>query len=289
MEYRFTMMVDSTASLPEEWHKGKDVFYLPHATVIDGKENWDNFGKDMPEEKIYAYIRAGGMPSTAQGSQEEIYRFFEESGQKGLDALYIGFSSGLTGTYGTAMTIISELSEKYPERKFVCFDSLAASSGHALLAIYAQQMRENGATIDEAVAALTERRLNVCHFFTVDDLNHLYRGGRLSKTAALVGTLVGIKPVLYVNEQGRLVPLGKKRGRRAAMEELARLAAEYISEDRTVYIMHGDCLDEAKQLAKILLARVPDARIDYTMISPTIAVHAGPGTLAVVFWGKKRL
>lgn len=289
MDYRFTMMVDATASMPEQWHTEKDVCYLPHATVIDGKENWDNFGKDMPIEAVYTYIRGGGMPSTAQGSQEQIYHFFDESGKKGLDALYVAFSSGLTGTIGTAAAIAAELTEKYPERKFVCFDTLAASCGHGLLAILAQQLREQGASVDETVAVLTERRLKVCHFFTVDDLNHLYRGGRLSKTAALVGTLVGIKPVLYVNDEGRLVPLGKKRGRRAAMEELVRLTREYIREDKTVYIMHGDCLDEAKQLGALLLAQIPDAQIHYTLIAPTIAVHAGPGTLATVFWGEKRL
>ncbi len=290
-EYQFVLACDSTCDLPREWYEQKDVRCVPHGIVMDGREYRDDFGVTLPPEAVYAAIRGGAMPSTLQGSLEALTGVFEEACKAGKDVVYVGFSSQLSGTFATACMVANELQEQYPGRRLICFDSRAATMGHGIQVLLAQRLREQGLSADEAAAELEKHCPKACHFFTVDDLNHLYRGGRLSKTSALVGSLMGIKPILYVSDEGKLTPIGKKRGRHQAIEELARLTAEHIEnpQDQTVFITHGDCREEAEELARLTAEKVPGAKIEITMLSPIIGIHSGPGTLAIFCWGSRRL
>lgn len=290
-EYKFVLACDSTCDLPREWYESTGACCIPHGIVMDGREYWDDFGASVSAETIYANIRGGGMPSTLQGSLETFTEVFEESFKKGLDVLYVGFSSQLSGTFATSRMIAEEIEGKYPGRRAICFDTRGATMGHGIQVLLAQSLREQGLSVAETAEELEKRCLKACHFFTVDDLNHLYRGGRLSKTTAVVGSLIGIKPVMYVSDEGKLVPIGKKRGRRQSMEELARLTAEHIKDplEQTIYITHGDCLDEAEELKAMVCEKLPGAKVEISMLSPIIGIHSGPGTLAIFFWGEKRL
>ncbi len=290
-DVRFALLADTTCDLPREWYEQHDALFLPHGIVMDGKEYTDDFGATMPPEKVYAFIRDGGMPSTVQGSLEDFTRIFEECCKNGQDVLYVGFSSQLSGTFNTACMVAGEMMEKYPGRQVVCFDSRAATMGHGIQVIEAQRLREQGMTARETAAQLEKKRLGALHFFTVDDLNHLYRGGRLSKATAVVGSMLGIKPIMYVSDDGKLTPLGKKRGRRQAVEELARLLLEYIRdpEKQTIYIAHGDCRGDAEELAQLVREKLPQTPVDIFMLCPVIGVHSGPGTLAIFGWGEKRI
>ena len=231
------------------------------------------------------------MPSTVQGNLEKITEYFEESCKAGMDSLYLVFSSKLSGTYATACMVADEMMQKYPGRRVLCVDSRCAAMGHGMLLMLAQKLREQGMTADEAAAELEKRCLQVCHFFTVDDLNHLYRGGRLSKAEAVLGSLIGIKPILYIDDTGKLVPIGKKRGRHQAIEELARLTVEHIKnpDEQTIIIPHGDCPEDAEELRRLLSEKLPGVKIEIYMLGPTIGTHTGPGVLATLFWGDKRL
>lgn len=290
-DYKFMLISDSTNDLPRDWYETNDALCVPHGIVLDGKEYWDDFGVTLPPKKVYDYIRNGGMPSTVQGNLEKITQYFEDNCKEGMDSLYLVFSSQLSGTFATASMVAKEMMEKYPERRVLCVDSRCAAMGHGMLVMLAQQLREQGMTADEAAAELEKRRGNVCHFFTVDDLNHLYRGGRLSKAEAVLGSLIGIKPILYIDDSGKLVPIGKKRGRRQAIEELARLTVEHIKdpEKQTVIIPHGDCQEDADELKSLLQEKLPGTKVETCILGPTIGTHTGPGVLAVVFWGDKRL
>lgn len=290
-DYKFVLVCDSTCDLPREWFEQTGAQCIPHGIVLEGKEYPDDFGKSISASEIYARIRKGAMPSTLQGSLEVMRTVFEQSCAAGLDVLYVVFSSQLSGTYATACMAAAEMEEKYPGRRVICFDSRAATMGHGIQILLAQTLREQGLSAEQTAAELEKRCLSACHFFTVDDLNHLYRGGRLSKTTAVVGSLMGIKPIMYVNDEGKLTPIGKKRGRTQAIEELARLCAEYIRDPQgqTVYITHGDCEEEAQELARRVCEKLPGQKVDIRMLSSTIGVHSGPGTLAIFFWGEKRI
>ncbi len=290
-DYRFMLISDSTNDLPKIWYEENDARCVPHGLVIDGKEYWDDFGAAMPPKKVYDYIRGGGMPSTVQGNLEKITEYFEESCKAGMDSLYLVFSSKLSGTYATACMVADEMMQKYPGRRVLCVDSRCAAMGHGMLVMLAQKLRAQGMTADAAAAELEKRCLQVCHFFTVDDLNHLYRGGRLSKAEAVLGSLIGIKPILYIDDTGKLVPIGKKRGRHQAIEELARLTADHIKkpQDQTIFIPHGDCLGDAEELARLLHEQLPGVQTEIYMLGSTIGTHTGPGVLATLFWGDKRL
>ncbi|MEG1778063.1 MAG: DegV family protein, partial [Angelakisella sp.] len=291
IEKKFVLVTDSTTDMPESWHIENDIKVIPQGFVIDGNEVIDDFGKNITAKEIYNRIRQGEMPSTLQGTLEKFIEVFVTACKNGMDVLYVGFSSGLSGTFNTALIASREIMEHFPDRKIFCVDSLAATMGHGIQVIEALKLRDSGMDAAEAARLVTAHVQNACHFFTVDDLNHLYRGGRLSKATAMLGTLIGIKPIMYVNESGHLLPISKTRGRKASIAELARLAAKYIVKplDQTIYIAHGDCESDANDLAQQVLELIPNAKTHVFMLSPIIGVHSGPGTLAVLFWGEKRL
>ena len=210
--------------------------------------------------------------------------------QAGEDILYLAFSSGLSGTCQSAYMAKEELSARYPDRKIYVVDSLAASMGEGLLAYYASKMQLEGKTIDEVYQWLQDNKLHLCHWFTVDDLNHLKRGGRVSSAAALFGTMLGIKPVLHVDDAGHLIPVAKIRGRRQSLDSLVAHMEQTVTnpEEQVIFISHGDCEKDAQYVADQIRAKWNVKEIVLNEIGPVIGTHSGPGTVALFFLGSKR-
>lgn len=259
--------------------------------TIEGKTYTDQSDKsELSTPKFYNMLREGKTSVTSQINTDEFEKLFEPILQAGDDILYIGFSSGLSGTYQSACIAADELREKYPERKFYTVDSLSASMGQGLLVYHAAQLKKNGTDIDTLYAWLKDNLLKMCHWFTVDDLNHLKRGGRVSAATALVGTMLGIKPVLHVDDEGHLINVAKARGRKASLDMLVQKMEESAidPEKQVVFISHGDCLNDAKYVADKIRAKFGTKKIEINFIGPVIGGHAGPGTVALFFFGKQR-
>ena len=290
MAKAYMIVTDITCDLPKSFYEENDVVWVSHGLIIEGKEYWDEFGSVITNQAVMAKAREKKAISTLQVQLAEFEQHFTRAAENGLDVLYVGFSSGLSGTYSTSCIAADMVRKKYPECNIFCVDSLGATMGNGIQALEAVKLRNAGKSAGEAAEILEAKRLQACHFFTVDDLFHLFRGGRLSRTSAAVGSLMGVKPVMYVSDEGKLTPLSKVRGRKASMLELARLTAQYISgTDQAVYITHGDVEDEARELAGYVEEALPGIRVEIAQLSPVIAAHSGPGTLAIFFWGEKRL
>ena len=204
--------------------------------------------------------------------------------------LYIAFSSGLSGTYQSAVLAREELKQRFPDRRLEVFDSLCASMGEGLLVYHAAKLRQAGKSLDEVLAWLKENVLNLCHWFTVDDLNHLKRGGRVSTATALVGTMLGIKPVLHVDDEGHLIPVSKVRGRKQSLDALVRRMEDTVLDpaDQMVFISHGDCLEDAQYVERQIREKLGVQQVKLGFIGPVIGAHSGPGTVALFFLGKER-
>ena len=245
---------------------------------------------EMSTETFYAKLREGKMSTTSQINADEFARTFEPILEAGEDVLYIAFSSGLSGTCQSAYIARDELKEKYPERKIYVFDSLCASMGEGLLVYQAALLKRAGTDIDSLYKWLGENVLKLCHWFTVDDLNHLKRGGRVSTTAALVGTMLGIKPVLHVDDEGHLIPVSKVRGRRQSLDALVQKMAETAihPDEQTIFISHGDCLKDAEYVAEQVRSKFGVKNIQINFVGPVIGAHSGPGTVALFFFGTQR-
>jgi len=215
---------------------------------------------------------------------------FEGILRRGNDVLYIGFSSALSGSYNAGAMVAESLRGAYPERRIATIDSLSASMGEGLLVYYAAEQRRDGKSMDEVSDWLIENRLHLCHWFTVDDLFHLKRGGRISAATALVGTMLGVKPVLHVDNEGKLVAVGKVRGRRKSLETLVDEMEKTCTNptEQLVFISHGDCVEDAQHVERLVRERlkVKDVQINY--VDPVIGAHSGPGTVALFFLGVQR-
>lgn len=289
MGYR--IITDSTTDLTQKMAEELDLTVIPLRFTIDGKTYKNLLDEsDMPTKTFYAKLRDHKMSSTSQINADEFTTIFESVLQAGDDVLYIGFSSGLSGTYQSACIARDELREKYPDRKILTFDSLCASMGEGLFVYQAALMKRAGATIDAVYTWLGENRLNLCHWFTVDDLNHLKRGGRVSTTAALVGTMLGIKPVLHVDDEGHLIPVSKVRGRRQSLDALVQRMADTAirPEEQTIFISHGDSEEDAEYVANQVRQKFGVKNIFMNNVGPVIGAHSGPGTIALFFFGTER-
>ena len=256
---------------------------------FDGEEQ-DHSNNDFPTPEFYARMRAGGVAKTSAVNVETFKNAFEPILQEGKDLLYLGFSSGLSNTCNAGQLAANELAEKYPERKILVVDTLAASAGFGMLVYLAVQRRDAGAPIEEVAQLVTDQRSHLCHWFTVDDLVYLKRGGRISPAVALVGTVLGIKPVLHVDDEGHLVNVTKARNRKAALKELANKYTELAIDPKSgpVFISHGDCIDDAKRLGEMIKAQHGVDVDIYTDVGPVIGAHSGPGTLALFFLGNHK-
>lgn len=289
MGYR--IVTDSTTDLTQKMIDELELTVISLRFTIDGKTYRDKPDQsEMPTKTFYAKLRDGKMSTTSQVNAEEFTAVFEPILEGGEDVLYIGFSSGLSGTLQSACIARDELREKYPARKIYVFDSLCASMGEGLLVYHAATMKRAGTDIESLYKWLGENALKLCHWFTVGDLNHLKRGGRVSTTAALVGTMLGIKPVLHVDDEGHLIPVSKVRGRRQSLDALVQKMAETAiqPQEQTVFISHGDCLEDAEYVAGRVREKLGVKNIQINYVGPVIGAHSGPGTVALFFIGTQR-
>ncbi len=288
---RYRILTDSTGDLTPELVQELDLTVIPMEFTVDGK-SYRNYpdGHEMSAKDFYDLLRAGKTSTTAQINSHEFTEWADPILQAGEDLLYIAFSSGLSGTCQSALLAKQELSEKYPDRKFLVVDSLCASMGEGLLVYYAAKMQQEGKSIDEVYQWLQENKLHLCHWFTVDDLNHLKRGGRVSSAAALFGTMLGIKPVLHVDDAGHLIPVAKIRGRKQSLDSLVAHMEETVTEPekQVIFISHGDCLQDAQYVADKIREKWKVKDIVLNEIGPVIGTHSGPGTVALFFLGSKR-
>ena len=285
----YTFFVDSSCDTPKEY---LDLWGVKTIDLtfrfVDSSEEYKNSQIDVKE--FYESLRSGRDAKTSAVNVEEFKMAFEPELAEGRDVMYLAFSSGLSTTFNSARLAALELSEKYPDRKIVVTDSLCASTGYGMLVQLTTKKLAEGATLEEAAEYAESMRPHMCHWFTVDDLNFLKRGGRVSAVAAFVGTAIGIKPVLYMNDEGKLISRFNVRGRKKAIKALAEKMGELaldISEG-PVHICHGDCEGDAQLLAgyvKEMYGREVEI-ITYT--GPVIGCHSGPGTLALFFLGKER-
>ncbi len=287
----YQIITDSTGDLTPELIRELDVQVIPLCYMMEGK-TYHNIpgGGEITDQEFYAKLRAGIMPTTTQVNSEEFIQLFTPLLEAGQDVLYIAFSSGLSGTCQSAHLAARELRERFPERRLEVFDSLCASMGEGLLVWHAAQLRQEGKSLDEVLSWLGENVLNLCHWFTVDDLNHLKRGGRVSTATALVGTMLGIKPVLHVDDEGHLIPVSKVRGRKQSLDALVKRMEETALDPagQMVFISHGDCLEDARYVERKIRERLGVRRVKVGFIGPVIGAYSGPGTVALFFLGRER-
>ncbi len=284
----YVITVNSTVDLPKEWLEERNVPVMALKYTIDGETYEDMNGLSYKE--FFQKLRDGKMAVTTQVNPEEAKEKFESILKAGKDILHLGFSSGLSGTYNSMRIAAEELAEEYPERRIIVIDTLCACLGEGLLLYYALKRKEEGMTIDELAQWVEENKLHVCHNVTVDDLNHLQRGGRVSKTAAILGTMVQIKPIIHMDNQGCLQVIGKERGRKKSIHKLVDMAMKQYEgyENDLVMITHGDCLEDAEYLAGLVREKMGIQEILINNIGTVIGSHTGPGVLALFCMGNER-
>ena len=288
----YKIVTDSTSDLPAFLVEELDLHVIPMLFTVDGKDY-----QNTPDERylsahdFYELLRAGKTSTTTQINGEVFKDELRPYLSQGLDVLYLGFSSGLSSTFSSVNLATEDLKEEFPDRTIILVDTLAASMGEGLIVWHAATRREQGMSIDEVAAWVEENKLHLAHWFTVDDLNHLKRGGRVSGAAAFVGTMLNIKPVLHVDDEGHLIPVDKVRGRRKSLEELvARMEKTSVSpSEQTVFISHGDALEDAQYVEKLVRERLAVKTVYINPIGPVIGTHSGPGTIALFFLATKRL
>ena len=284
----------STADLTEEHFRSRDIHYICFHYELDGKQYPDDLGKSMPFPEFYAAMANGAMTKTSQINAEEFEAYFEPFLKDGKDILHVCLSSGITGVINSAMIAKTNLEEKYPQRKICIVDSLAASSGYGLLMDKIADQRDAGLSLGELEQWILAHRLEVNHWFFSTDLTFYIRGGRISKTAGVVGGLLNICPLLNVNDEGKLIPRSKIRTKRkviaAIVERMKENAANGADYADKCYISQSACLEDAKAVAALVEEYFPHlkGKVEINDIGTTIGSHTGPGTVALFFWGKRR-
>lgn len=287
----YQIVTDSNTDLSPALAEELGVAIIPMEFTLNGKAYLQYPDEQkLSNQTFYERLSAGETTTTNQINSATFTEVFERYLQAGTDVLYIGFSSGLSGTYHCSRLVAEELSEKYPDRRILTADSLAASMGEGLLVYNAVQQQKAGLSIDALAAWVEANRNRLAHWFTVDDLNFLKRGGRVSGAAALFGTMLGIKPILHVDGEGHLVPVEKVRGRKNALDTLVNHMAKTVEhpEEQVVFISHGNALKDAEYVAEQVKARFPVKNIYINYIGPVIGSHSGPGTIALFFLGKSK-
>ena len=285
----YKIITDSCCDFTNAQYQELDVAFAPLSVLYKGVSH-ENFSDEKKLKEFYNSMRAGEMATTSAVNPEGWVKIMEPILAAGQDILTLAFSSGLSTTYQSAVIAAGELQEKYPQRKINVVDTLCAAHGQGLLVWYACKKRDSGMSLDELTAWCEENKLHVCHWVTVDDLNHLKRGGRVSASTAFVGTMLNIKPIIYVNDEGKLVNTAKVRGRKAAMELLASKLGEQGKgyDNETVFISHGDCPEDAEQLTEIVKEKYGVKNVLIGYVGGVIGSHTGPGVLVLFFMGDKR-
>lgn len=302
---KFVLVANSTIDETAAYYADNDIHCASLSFTIDGLTVKEDFGATLPFHDFFEKLRAGKTSVTSQAQVGDYLGFFRTACEQGLDVVYLGFSSGLSGSFDAGCIAAREVAAEFPERAIRCVDSLAAAGGECILVEEARRLRDLGKTADECAEAIEALRLHVVHLVTVDDLNHLWRGGRVSRTSAVLGTLVGIKPVIYLDNSGKLQVCHKVRGRKPSLEYLADELLRQLDEreaalrsagneaeaqrvrEQTVRISHGDCEADAEYLADHLRARGV-SNIAIRMIDTVIGSHTGPGVIALFGVGNER-
>ena len=283
----YQIITDSCCDFTEEQYQENNVVCVP-LTVLYNGESHNNFSDPTAVKAFYDELRSGVMASTAAANPENWADAMKASLDKGEDVLVITFTSGLSTTYQSAVIAAKELREEYPQRTITVVDSLCAALGQGLLVWHACRNRDNGMTIGENGAWLEDNKLKLCHWVTVDELATLKRGGRISATTAAVGTMLNIKPIIHVDNDGHLISSHKVRGRKAAMEYLVKKFGETGVDKETVFIGHGDCPEDAAKLEAMLKETYGIENITTGYVGPVIGAHTGPGVLVVFYMGQHR-
>ncbi len=284
----------STADMPTDYFKERDIPYACFHYTIDGVEYPDDLGKTVSFEDFYKKIAGGALPVTSQVNTQQFIDMLEPYLKQGKDIMHISLSSGISGAYNSAKAAEIQLRDKYPERKILVVDSLAASSGYGMLVDAVWDLRSRGASIDEAYEWVEKNKLFLHHWFVTTDLKHYRRGGRISASSAVLGTLLNICPLMNVNDEGKLNIQEKIRGKKKVLGEIVN-KMEFHALNRTKYtgkcfISHSACLNDAKLVASLIEETFPnlDGGVQINSIGTVIGSHTGPGTIAVYFWGDKR-
>lgn len=289
----FVILTDSCIDLPDSLAKDYNFIVLPLKVSIRGQEYQNLLDESEISSKVfYNMLREKEIATTAQANPADFLEIMKPILKKGKDILSISFSSALSGTYNSSLIAIKELEEEFPERKIIAVDSLCASMGQGLLLSYAGKLQKAGKSIEEVAQFVEETKLSVSHLFTVSDLGHLRRGGRLSATSLILGNLLSIKPLLHVSKEGKLKVYGKARGRFKSINNMiSRMETTYDREkNEMIYISHGDCLEDALYAKEQIIEKLGVTEEMFTInpIGPVIGAHSGVNTLAIFYLGNER-
>lgn len=284
----YQIITDSCCDFTKEMYEKLGLAVVPLMVNFRGQTFPDRNDESLKD--MYAGLRAGEVATTSAANPGQWQELMEPYLQKGEDLLVLAFSSGLSTTYQSASMAADELRTLYPDRTISVVDSLCASLGEGLLAYYACKKRDEGMPLRDLTQWLLDNRLHLCHWFTVDDLMYLKRGGRVSAATAIVGTMLSIKPVLHVDDEGHLINVGKARGRKASIQAMAKKVAELGAgfDNSTMFISHGDCPEDAEYLAGLLKEQYGAKEVYINYVGAVIGSHSGPGTLALFFMGEHR-
>ncbi|MDO4311959.1 MAG: DegV family protein [Eubacteriales bacterium] len=288
MSRDYIITVNSTVDVPKTWLAERGVPVIPLKYTIDGETYQDMEG--LTGKEFFAKLREGKMAVTSQINPEEAKEALEPYLKEGKDVLHLAFSSALSGTCNSMRLAAEELKEEYPEAKIIVVDTLCACLGEALLLYYVLKQKAAGKSIEEAAQWAEENKLHVCHNVTVDDLFHLHRGGRVSKATAVLGSVVKIKPMIHMDDNGALQVIGKERGRRKALNKIVEMAVERARgwDNEIVMITHGDCIEDAEYVAELIRKKMGIDNILINNIGTVIGSHTGPGVVATFCMGSKR-
>ena len=287
---KYVIMTDSSCDLSEEYIKehGLDVLNLLYN--MDGTIYGED--KTMDIKEFYAKMRGGSMPTTMAVNPEDVANAMRRHLEQGEDILYIAFSSGLSASCQNAVLGANDVRDEFPDRKIIVVDSLCASMGQGLFVHYALKRQAEGMSLEENVRWLEEHKRNICHQFTVDDLHHLHRGGRVSKATAILGTMINVKPVLHVDDEGKLISLYNVRGRKKSLQALVsnmeKTIGGFENENDDIFISHGDCMDDVLYLEKLIEEKFGKKNFYVNYVGAVIGAHSGPGTMALFYLGNKR-
>ena len=284
----------STVDLSKEYLDKRGIPYVCFHFTIDGTEYPDDLGQSMPFEQFYTRIQAGAMPTTSLVNTEQFLAFFEPFLKDGKDILHLSFSSGLSGSYASAILARDELQARYPERKIIVVDSLGASSGYGLMLDTLADMRDASTSLTDAAAWIEENKLNMHHWFFSTDLTHYKRGGRISPTAFVIGSLLNIYPLMNMDDGGHLTPRFKINGKKRVMREMVKqmeLHAENgLDYSKKCFISNSACMEDAETVAALVESTFPklNGKVLINSVGTVVGSHTGPGTVALFFWGDSR-
>ncbi len=284
----------STADLTKKHFENRDIHYICFHYKLNGVDHPDDLGQTMPFEEFYKKMDEGAETTTSQVNVSEYVEYFSKFLEEGKDILHISLSTGISGTYNSAMNAALIARERYPERKIYIVDSLGASSGYGLLMDKLADLRDSGMSIDEVRDWAEEHKLELNHWFFSTDLKFYIKGGRISKTAGAIGTILGICPLLNMDNEGRLIPRAKIRTKRKVIQEIVKRMEENaeggLDYSGKCYISQSACMDAAEEVARLVEERFPKlcGKVEINYVGTTIGSHTGPGTVALFFWGKKR-